>query len=84
VLVCVCLVHISILHWSVCSGSIYSYFVYFFSEQMSGVAVVNEREIQPMNLSLDQLSQLKTQHEDELQVCLRFGASPLVRHSIIY
>jgi hypothetical protein len=59
-------------------------FCVLLSEQMSGVAVVNEREIQPMNLSLDQLSQLKTQHEDELQVCLRFGASPLVRHSIIY
>ena len=34
---------------------------------MSAVSVVNEREIQPMQLSLEQLSQLKTQHEDELQ-----------------
>ncbi len=35
---------------------------------MSGnVGVVNEREIQPMQLSLEQLSSLKTQHEEELQ-----------------
>src|SRR5690348_2773315 len=34
---------------------------------MSAVGVVNEREIQPMQLSLEQLSSLKTQHEEELQ-----------------
>jgi prefoldin alpha subunit len=32
----------------------------------STVGVQNEREIQPMQLPLDQLSQLKTQHEEEL------------------
>jgi prefoldin alpha subunit len=29
--------------------------------------VTNEREIQPMQLSLEQLSSLKTQHENEIQ-----------------
>ena len=32
-----------------------------------GVAVSNEREIQPMQLSLEQLNLLKSQHEEELQ-----------------
>jgi prefoldin alpha subunit len=31
------------------------------------VSVSNEREIQPMQLSLEQLNSLKTQHENELQ-----------------
>ena len=31
------------------------------------VSVTNEREIQPMQLSLEQLSSLKTQHENEIQ-----------------
>jgi prefoldin alpha subunit len=34
---------------------------------MSAVTVSNEREIQPMMLSLEQLSKLKQQHEEELQ-----------------
>ncbi len=33
---------------------------------MSAVSVVNEREIQPMLLSLEQLHTLKSQHEEEL------------------
>lgn len=33
----------------------------------ASVSVSNEREIQPMNLSLEQLNALKTQHEDEIQ-----------------
>jgi prefoldin alpha subunit len=42
-------------------------------------AVTNEREIQPMQLSLEQLSSLKTQHENEIQELQRqmeslFGA----------
>ena len=32
----------------------------------ANVGVTNEREIQPMQLPLDQLSQLKSQHEEEL------------------
>jgi hypothetical protein len=31
------------------------------------VSVTNEREIQPMQLSLEQLNSLKTQHENEIQ-----------------
>lgn len=31
------------------------------------VSVSNEREIQPMQLSIEQLNHLKTQHEEELQ-----------------
>ena len=34
---------------------------------MADIAVTNEREIQPMQLSLEQLSSLKTQHENEIQ-----------------
>ncbi len=34
---------------------------------MSAVTTSNEREIQPMLLSLEQLHTLKTQHEEELQ-----------------
>ncbi len=34
---------------------------------MSALTLSNEREIQPMQLSLDQLSGLKQQHEEELQ-----------------
>jgi len=30
------------------------------------ISVTNEREIQPFQLSLEQLSSLKTQHEEEL------------------
>lgn len=37
------------------------------SSAVGNVGVVNEREIQPMQLSLEQLSSLKTQHEEELQ-----------------
>ncbi len=33
---------------------------------MSALSVENEREIQPMQLSLEQLNQLKQQHEDEI------------------
>lgn len=33
----------------------------------SAVGTTNEREIQPMQLSIEQLSGLKTQHEEELQ-----------------
>ncbi len=35
------------------------------------VSVTNEREIQPMQLSLEQLNSLKTQHENELQELAR-------------
>jgi prefoldin alpha subunit len=35
--------------------------------QQGGVSVTNEREIQPMQLSLEQLNALKTQHEEEIQ-----------------
>lgn len=31
------------------------------------ISVTNEREIQPFQLSIEQLSALKTQHEEELQ-----------------
>jgi len=34
---------------------------------MAEISVTNEREIQPMQLSLEQLSSLKTQHENEIQ-----------------
>eukprot|EP01032_Pedospumella_encystans_P011861 gene11861-13758_t len=34
---------------------------------MAEVSITNEREIQPMQLSLEQLSSLKTQHENEIQ-----------------
>jgi prefoldin alpha subunit len=34
---------------------------------MSAMTVSNEREIQPMQLSLEQLNTLKQQHEEELQ-----------------
>lgn len=37
------------------------------------VAVTNEREIQPLQLSLEQLNSLKTQHEEELQQLQRQG-----------
>ncbi len=33
----------------------------------SPISVSNEREIQPMNLSLEQLNALKGQHEEEIQ-----------------
>ena len=35
--------------------------------QVSPVTVSNEREIQPMQLSLEQLNSLKGQHEQEIQ-----------------
>jgi prefoldin alpha subunit len=38
---------------------------------MSAVSVSNEREIQPMQLSLEQLNTLKVQHEQELQELAR-------------
>jgi prefoldin alpha subunit len=34
---------------------------------MEQVLTTNEREIQPMQLSIEQLNALKTQHEEELQ-----------------
>jgi prefoldin alpha subunit len=34
---------------------------------MAEISVTNEREIQPMQLSLEQLNGLKTQHENEIQ-----------------
>jgi prefoldin alpha subunit len=34
---------------------------------MSAVSITNEREIQPMQLSIEQLSALKNQHEDEIK-----------------
>ena len=37
------------------------------SSAVNPVSVTNEREIQPMQLSLEQLNSLKTQHENELQ-----------------
>jgi prefoldin alpha subunit len=37
------------------------------------VAVTNEREIQPFQLSLEQLNLLKSQHEEELQQLQRQG-----------
>lgn len=37
------------------------------SAAISAAVVQNEREIQPMQLSLEQLNALKTQHENELQ-----------------
>ena len=46
---------------------------------MSALTVSNEREVQPYELPLEQLSNLKTQHEEELQELQRqmesiFGA----------
>lgn len=35
--------------------------------KMEQVLTTNEREIQPMQLSIEQLNALKTQHEEELQ-----------------
>lgn len=35
--------------------------------EVSPVSVSNEREIQPMDLSIEQLNGLKTQHENEIQ-----------------
>eukprot|EP01039_Chlorochromonas_danica_P005137 gene5137-5644_t len=41
--------------------------------EIPAVSVSNEREIQPLQLSLEQLNSLKTQHEEELQQLQRQG-----------
>ena len=39
---------------------------------MSAISVSNEREIQPYQLSLEQLNSLKTQHEEEINELMNY------------